>query len=208
MIRSYTTVEHPSKFTLEDRRSVFIAHCIPCSTEDEAIAFINNVKKAYPDAKHHVYAYSLLENSITRFSDDREPQGTAGLPVLDAIRKNGCQNTAIVVVRYFGGVLLGTGGLVHAYGQSALGALKEANIITYDTYTRLSVCVDYSDYQKILPAFLEFDFLAEDTEYTEAVKIKGSVISEKLNDFITKIKNTTSGKAVLDIIDEIFDFRK
>lgn len=208
MASSYITVEKPSKFTLEDRKSVFIAHCTPCESEEEAIEFIGRVKKTYPDAKHHVYAYSLLKNSTSRFSDDREPQGTAGLPVLDAMRKNGVQNACIVVVRYFGGVLLGTGGLVHAYGQSALGALIEANIITYDIYSRLTICTDYSDYQKLLPVFSEFDFLTSDTEYTERVKISGSVISNKDEQFILKVKDVTAGKAEVTKIDEIFDYRK
>ena len=208
MIRSYITVEKPAEFTFEDRKSVFIAHCIPCDEETVAIDFINKVKKAYPDAKHHVYAYSLLKNSTARFSDDREPQGTAGLPVLDAIRKNGVQNVCIVVVRYFGGVLLGTGGLVHAYGQSALGALRAANIITYDTYTRLTVCSDYSDYQKLLPVFSEFDFLPSDTEYTESVRVQGSVISSRFEELIRKINNVTGAKASVSKIDEIFDYRK
>ena len=110
---------------------------MPVSCESDALDFLNKVKKEYPDARHHVYAYVLRENSIMRYSDDREPQGTAGMPVLDAIRKNGCTDVVIVVTRYFGGTLLGTGGLVHAYGSSAVGALEAAEIITYDTYTEL-----------------------------------------------------------------------
>ena len=138
-MESYTTVEHSSVFEYEDRKSVFIGECIPVSSEDEAQAFISRVKKKYSDARHHVYAYVLRENSIMRFSDDREPQGTAGMPVLDAIRKNGCTDTAIVVIRYFGGTLLGTGGLVRAYSSAAIGALNAAEIITYDIYSVFSV---------------------------------------------------------------------
>ena len=187
-MESYTTIKQYSCFEYEDRKSVFIGEAMPVTTEAEALGFIERIKKTYPDAKHHVYAYSLLKNSTSRFSDDREPQGTAGLPVLDAMRKNGVQNACIVVVRYFGGVLLGTGGLVHAYGQSALGALLEANIITYDIYSRLTICTDYSDYQKLLPVFSEFDFLTSDTEYTERVKISGSVITNRDEEFINKVK--------------------
>ena len=111
-MQSYITVHHHATFEYEDRKSVFIGEAMPTETEEEALEFIESVKKKFPDARHHVYAYILRENSIMRFSDDREPQGTAGMPVLDAIRKNGLTDTTVVVTRYFGGTLLGTGGLV------------------------------------------------------------------------------------------------
>ena len=134
---SYTTVKGEGVFEYEDRKSIFIGTAVPVSTEERALEFISFIKKKYPDARHHVYAYVLRENSIMRFSDDREPQGSAGMPVLDAIRKNGCSDVAIVVIRYFGGTLLGTGGLVHAYSASAQGAIEEAQDITYDLYTEV-----------------------------------------------------------------------
>ena len=167
MQKPYTTVKKYGKIEYEDRKSVFIGECMPVSTEKDAIAFVDSVKKKYPDAKHHVYAYVLRENSAMRFTDDREPQGTAGMPVLDVIRKNGCTDVVIVVTRYFGGVLLGTGGLVHAYTSAAKGALQAAEIITYDIYTELEIKVGYSDYQKLGTALSECDFRTENTEYTD-----------------------------------------
>ena len=101
---SYITVKSPSCFEYEDRKSIFIGMAMPVSSEADAIAFIDSVKKRYPDARHHVYAYVLRDNSTMRFTDDREPQGTAGMPVLDVIRKNGCTDVCIVVTRYFGPV--------------------------------------------------------------------------------------------------------
>ena len=148
-MQSYITVKNPASFEYEDRKSVFIGHACPISSESDALAFIESVKKRYPDARHHVYAYVLRENSIMRYTDDREPQGTAGMPVLDVIRKNGCVDLVIVVVRYFGGTLLGTGGLVKAYTSAAVGALNRAIIIKYDVYTELSITVNYSDFGKI-----------------------------------------------------------
>ena len=150
---SYITVRKYASFEYEDRKSVFIGEALPVSTEDEALSFIDSVKKKYPDARHHVYAYVLRDNSIMRFTDDGEPQGTAGMPVLDVIRKNGITDIAVVVTRYFGGTLLGTGGLVRAYTAAALGAVKEAEIITYDVYTTLKIEASYSDYQKFAPIF-------------------------------------------------------
>ena len=138
-MESYKTIKERATFEYEDRKSVFIGEAMPVSTEEEALLFIESVKRRFPDARHHVYAYVLRENSIMRFTDDREPQGTAGMPVLDAIRKRGCTDTVVVVTRYFGGTLLGTGGLVHAYSTSAVGAINAAQVICYDVYAELEI---------------------------------------------------------------------
>ena len=130
----YRTIKKAGHAEITEKKSVFIGQAMPVNTEADAIAFVNSVKKHYPDARHHVYAYVLRENSSMRFTDDGEPQGTAGMPVLDAIRKNGCTDVVIVVTRYFGGTLLGTGGLVRAYTAAAIGALESAEIIRYDIY--------------------------------------------------------------------------
>ena len=205
-MESYTTVEHSSIFEYEDRKSVFIGECVPVSTEDEALAFISHIKKKYSDARHHVYAYVLRDNSIMRFSDDREPQGTAGMPVLDAIRKNGCTDTVIVVTRYFGGTLLGTGGLVRAYTSAALGALQGANIITYDIYACLRVSVSYSDYQKITPQLEELGFYCADTKYSDLVTIFGKAKKNSSDLIIERITEITSGRCEIEKLEEKFDF--
>lgn len=202
----YTTVHKEGRFEYEDRKSVFIGTAVPVSTEEEALNFITFIKKKYPDARHHVYAYVLRENSIMRFSDDREPQGTAGMPVLDAIRKRGCTDVAIVVIRYFGGTLLGTGGLVRAYSAAAVGALEAAEIITYDIYTLTDIVVSYSDYQKISPVLSELEFRTDETLYTESVIIKGRISKNALDQLIKSITEVTSGRAKIDVKEEIFDF--
>lgn len=205
---SYTTLKELFEYRFEDRKSVFIGYAMPIKTESDALDFIASVKKKYPDARHWVYAYVLRENSVMRYTDDREPQGTAGMPVLDAIRKNGVTDAVIVVVRYFGGILLGTGGLVHAYSEAALGALRGAKIIKYDTYSVVSASISYSDYQKITSIMNEYDFYAENTEYTDDVKIKGSIRSDRYGEFSKKIAEATSGRANLNLLDEIYDFRE
>ena len=203
---SYTTVLEYGKFEYEDRKSVFIGECLPVSSEREALSFIDSVKKRYPDARHHVYAYVLRENSTTRFTDDREPQGTAGMPVLDSIRKNGCTDVVIVVTRYFGGTLLGTGGLVHAYTQAALGALRAATIITYDIYSELEIAVSYSDYQKLTLLFQEKSFRCDDTDYSDLVTIRGRVKSADMDDFSARLTELTAGRAKITFIGEKYDF--
>ncbi len=202
----YTTVKQYGSFEYEDRKSIFIGECAPVSTEADALAFIGRVKRTYPDARHHVYAYVLRDNSIMRFSDDSEPQGTAGMPVLDAIRKNGCTDTVIVVTRYFGGTLLGTGGLVRAYTSAALGALRAAEIIEYDVYTELSIEVGYSDYQKLTPILAKHGFRIADSRFAVAVEIQGTVKSTVKDAFIDELVTVTGGRAKYDIISEKFDF--
>ena len=205
-MESYITIHKYASFEYEDRKSIFIGEARPVETEADAISFIESVKKRYPDARHHVYAYVLRENSTMRFSDDREPQGTAGMPVLDVIRKNGLTDTVIVVTRYFGGTLLGTGGLVRAYTAAALGAVEEAEIITYDVYVTLSIEASYSDYQKFSPVFAEMGYRSNDVRYTDKVVLNGSVRKANLEVLVDKLTQITSGRVKIEIIDEKFDF--
>ena len=205
-MESYTTIHHYASYEFEDRKSVFIGEALPVSSEDDALKFIETVKKKYPDAKHHVYAYVLRDNSIMRFSDDREPQGTAGMPVLDVIRKNGLTDIAIVVTRYFGGTLLGTGGLVRAYTAAAIGAVENARIITYDVYVSLSFETTYSDYQKFAPVFQEMGYRTDDVRYTDKVIVTGSVQKDNAEALVDKLIQTTSGRVKVQILDEKFDF--
>ena len=205
-MEGYITVKHYADFEYEDRKSIFIGEAMPVSGEDEALEFIDKVRKKYPDARHHVYAYVLRENSIMRFTDDREPQGTAGMPVLDVIRKNECTDTVIVVTRYFGGTLLGTGGLVRAYTAAALGALKSAEIIKYDIYRNLSISVSYSDYGKISAALSASEFRIDDTIYEEDVKVVGKLPKNKYDILEKSIIEATSNRAKIDILGDKFDF--
>ena len=201
-MESYITVKNEGMFEYEDRKSVFIGQAMPVSTEAEAVEFIASVKKKYPDARHHVYAYVLRENQTMRFSDDHEPQGTAGMPVLDAIRKRGCTDVVIVVTRYFGGTLLGTGGLVHAYSASAVGALNAAQIVVYDIYAELSITCSYSDYQKILPTLSERGFRDEATEYGESVCIRGSILKRNAEKLIDDLIQLTSARITAQVLSE------
>ena len=204
-MEGYVTVKERARYEYEDRKSIFIGDIMPVSTETEALGFIESVKKTFPDARHHVYAYVLRENSIMRFTDDREPQGTAGMPVLDSIRKNGLTDTVIVVTRYFGGTLLGTGGLVRAYGTTALGAIEKAGIARFDLYNKISVSVSYSDYQKIQPIIAECGFRIDEVIYRESVEIRGSILSIDKEYFADKLVQATSARVEIKIFDAVFD---
>lgn len=205
---SYITLKQLGEYRFEDRRSEFIGYAKPVSDEASAIDFVNAVKKKYPDAKHWVYAYILRENSAMRFTDDREPQGTAGMPVLDSMRKRGITDAVVVVVRYFGGVLLGTGGLVHAYTEAASGAINKAAVIKYDLYSSYSINVSYSDYQRINSIFAECGFIPSDTEYLDTVRIKGDLPTESKDKFISLLSEATAGRAICEFIEEKFGYRE
>ena len=206
MMDNYTTILNEGSFEYEDRKSVFYGFAAPVKSEEDALAFISKIKKTYPDARHHVYAYVLRENSIMRFSDDREPQGTAGMPVLDAIRKNGCTDCAIVVIRYFGGVLLGTGGLVRAYSSSANGALKAGQIATYTQYCYYKITVNYSDYQRVLPLCEESLFKCNDTKFYDNVIVFGKIEKARADDFLRKLGEITSARANAEFLEEKLDY--
>ena len=142
MIQSYITIGGCSSEEILINKSRFIAYASPCKTEEEALSFLRDIREKHKNATHHCYAYVIGTNaSIMRYSDNGEPAGTAGLPIMDVMRAKGIVNCCIVVVRYFGGVLLGTGGLVRAYTQSGQAAVEAAGIarmeLTSDEYCEL-----------------------------------------------------------------------
>lgn len=205
-MEGYTTIAGLGTFEYEDRKSVFIGLARPVSTEEEALGFLSAVKKKYPDARHHVYAYVLRENGTTRFSDDHEPQGTAGMPVLDAIRKRGLTGVVIVVVRYFGGTLLGTGGLVRAYTEAAVGALDAGKIVTYEACLSCEITLSYAEYQRFLPLAELHGLRIEDTEYADGVKILGCIRKDRLDAFQTSLTDMAGGRELLTVTGEKFSY--
>lgn len=205
-MESYITVRHEATAEYEDRKSLFLGFAAPVSSEGEALSFIESIKRKYPDANHHVYAYVCRENSIMRFSDDREPQGTAGMPVLDVIRKRAVTNVAIVVVRYFGGTLLGTGGLVRAYTAAAQEALVNAEIVTYDIYNEIKLISSYSDYQKLSGVFSKCNFTTTDERFAEEVEITGKILKSTGGELIDMLTQISAGRIKFEIISEKYDF--
>ena len=207
-METYRSVLEYGEAVYEDRKSVFYGFASPVSNEEEALAFIKKIKSQYPDARHHVYAYVLRENHIARYSDDREPQGTAGMPTLDVLRKQSIENCVVVVVRYFGGVLLGTGGLVKAYGTAAKEAVNASKIIEYATYAFRSIGVSYNDYQKILPMLSEEGITVDETSFTDRVAIVVSYLSDEDENFVLRLQNIIAGRAITSLIEKKFCFRK
>lgn len=195
----YKTVSEESETLLIEKKSKFISHVKPVDNEADAIAYLSEIRSRYPDATHNVYAYIIDENNIFRYSDDGEPSGTAGMPVLDTIRKAGIVDVIVVVTRYFGGTLLGTGGLVHAYGSSASAGLEKSGIIIREKCDILTVKADYTLVGKIQYMTANEGYMIEDTVYDNEVTFKICSPLEKTQSLIAEITDLTNGRAVCSV---------
>lgn len=193
---NYKTVSHEAQTLLVREKSKFITHVMPVDNEAAAIEYLNKIRSQYPDARHNVYAYVIDENNIFRYSDDAEPSGTAGMPVLDAIRKRDIVDVIVVVTRYFGGVLLGTGGLVHAYGTSASQGLEEAGIVIRRLCDVISIKIDYTLVGKIQYMISSLGYTLENTVYDNDVTFVISCPIEETQTVIDKITDVTNARAV------------
>ena len=196
MMGKYKTILNEGMAEIVEKKSRFIANVCPVKTEEEARIFIEEIKKKYWNARHNVFAYQIGErNEIQRFSDDGEPQGTAGMPVLTVISGEDIKNCCIVVTRYFGGTLLGTGGLVRAYGKSAKEALLNAGIAEINTFIKYSIVTEYAMQGKIQYEIMQGEYIIKDTVFTDKVEFIVLVDEEKAEKFESCITDISSGKA-------------
>ncbi len=194
MSDSYKTVKIESFGEFTEKRSRFIGYCKPVKTEEDATAFINEIRAKHWDARHNVYAYSLREGNLRRYSDDGEPSGTAGMPVLDVITKNEVYDVCVVVTRYFGGILLGKGGLVRAYAQGAKLALEAGQVIKMQSCLLCSLGCSYNQYGKVSAAVIDAGAQIDDTLYEADVVIKFHMPSELLPLLNKKLADISAGE--------------
>lgn len=180
----------------EEKRSRFLSFVFPVSAEEEVAGILNDIKKKYWDAKHHCYAYRIdSETVIQRFSDDGEPSGTAGLPILEAIRKKELNNVLVVVVRYFGGILLGASGLVRAYGKAASMGLEDAGAVTRKICYKVLLRIGYHLHGKIQNTAALNNFTITDTKYTDVVEIEILIEPERKDFFEKTVAEASGGQA-------------
>ena len=191
--RSYVTCgDSRTRFT--EKKSVFIASCAHVENENEAMAFVQRIKAEFPDARHNVYAYRVGGGSVPvmRFSDDGEPKGTAGMPVLECITKSGIVNVAVVVTRYFGGILLGASGLTRAYSNAASDGLAAAGKIRMVTARTLKLHFGYDQYGRITKVLENFSLIKTEPVFAENVTLEVSLPTSQLARFVTEINDATS----------------
>ncbi len=201
----YKTIEREAEDSFIEKKSRFIGYAKPVKTQEEAVGFINAIKSKHWDATHNVYAYVLRENNIQRYSDDGEPSGTAGVPVLDVLLKEGLVDLCVVATRYFGGTLLGAGGLVRAYSHTSKIAVEAAGIITMAQCSVMEASVDYSFYERLNQLLSSFNANITDTQFAENVKITFSVKENLQQELSDKLTDLSNGKYKLQYITTKFD---
>lgn len=205
MLERYKTVYVGGEGEIVEKKSRFIATVRPVESEEEAVAFIEEMRKKYWDARHNCYVYSVGKNrEFTRCSDDGEPSGTAGRPMLDVILGEDIYNVAVVVTRYFGGVLLGTGGLVRAYSGAVQAGLSKSTVIEKIHGISLEVTTDYTGIGKIQYIAGERNLPILDSEYTDKVQLHLMVPGDQVDGVCKAITEGTNGRAKLSKDRELY----
>ena len=203
-MNSYKTVRKAASDEYIVQKSRFIGHIAPVTTAEQALEFIAAVSKKHWDATHNVYAYILREGGIKRYSDDGEPQGTAGIPTLDVLEKSGVTDCAVVVTRYFGGIMLGAGGLVRAYSHSASIAVAAGGIVTRAMCAGLKVTCDYYFYGKLSSLVPESGGVIEDTVFEDNVTLIFRLPLELVDGFNAKLIDVSNGRYRAEKTGEFF----
>ncbi len=183
-----------------EKKSRFIGHVWKVENEEQAISHIKDMREQYYDANHNVYCYILKEGGIMRYTDDGEPSGTAGMPALDVFRGQEIYNVCCVVTRYFGGTLLGTGGLVRAYSKTAKLALQNAGISEMRMWTTAMIPCSYGQFERIRREIEKFSGVTEDTDYGAEIVITASFPSENVEPFCARLTEITAGTVTKDSV--------
>lgn len=200
----YRTVKAENSDEFIVKKSRFIGYVKPVKTQQEALDFIGSIKSKHWDATHNVYAYVLREGGVRRFSDDGEPQGTAGIPCLDVLLKEDVTDCCVVVTRYFGGIMLGAGGLVRAYSHGAKIALDSGGIITMSLCKIVTATADYNFYGRLVPLICENGGIVEDTEFTDNVTVTFRIPEDLLGTFRARLIDVSNGRFDCQVVDEKF----
>ncbi len=201
---SYKTLKKNSLIEIVEKRSRFIGRAFHVESEEEALKILAEIRTKHYDATHNVYAYIIKENNIARFSDDGEPSKTAGTPVLEVLTHEGLCDCMVVVTRYFGGTLLGTGGLVRAYSKSAKEAVDASGIANMEECVRFSARVNYTDWGKFQNTVSSSGAIIEESDFSDAVNVKLCITKEMSGKLISEITDKFSASIRLDMTEELY----
>jgi len=209
-MQEFKTIKNDVSNEIVEKKSRFIANIFYVETEELAKEKIKEIKSKYYDARHNCYAYRVLTESgiKDKSSDDGEPGGTAGAPILNAITKNELVNVLVIVTRYFGGILLGAGGLVRAYANAASLALEAAHIVTYEEYSVYTLSCDYGEYNKINFELEGARAIIDNLDFADKVNMRFAVRKPIADALIRKIAELSGGKLTPDFIELRFDAEK
>lgn len=198
-------LRHSAEIEFVEKKSVFIGHSAIVKNEEEALEIIKQRKKKFADATHNVYAYVIGDGTVSRYSDDGEPQGTSGMPTLNSIRMSGITDVCVVITRYFGGILLGAGGLVRAYSTAASMALEAGGVSIFERYIEYETNCSYSDYQKIQVILSSADTIIDSTDFGSEILIRFAVAEDKAEKLKLNITESFAARVNLKQIGERFD---
>lgn len=202
---NYRTLHEFGTDEITIEKSVFIGYAKPIQSEEEAVEFINEIKKKHKDANHNVWAYTVGQNmNIQRYSDDGEPQGTAGIPTLEVIKKEDLRDVVVVVTRYFGGIKLGAGGLIRAYTKGAKLGLESGKIISKVMYQEVKVKIDYTQLGKVQNELMNLGYFIKDTIYEDNVEIIVYSKLEYVEKLSEKMIDITSGTGKIVLGEEFY----
>lgn len=205
MLSQYKTVYKGNEAEIIEKKSRFIATVCPVKTEEEAIAFIDSLKKKYWNATHNCFAYVIGERfQIQRCSDDGEPSGTAGKPMLDVLLGEEIHDVVVVVTRYFGGTLLGTGGLVRAYSASTKAGLEASTVITKYHGSKIAIQTDYTGLGKIQYILGQRGLTILDSVYTDKVELEVLLPEEQVTEVMGEITEASNGQALMEVMEECY----
>lgn len=199
----YKTIGGSAEARFIEKKSEFIGYIRHTETEAEALAFLAEIRAMHRKATHNCYAYLLRENNISRHSDDGEPSGTAGAPIYEVLRREGLTDVTCVVTRYFGGILLGAGGLTRAYAQGAKLAVDAAELRCMDTARRVRLTLAYPLYGKIGKILSEFDVRTESEEFSAEVVLTAAVRAERAEQLKTALDDLSAGEILTENLEEI-----
>lgn len=205
IIESYRTVAREAKDEFTEKKSVFIGHAKPIETEEQALEYIRQLNEAYKGATHNCYAYINKEGNIVRFSDNGEPQGTAGMPILEVIKREELCGIVIVVTRFFGGILLGAGGLVRAYSKAAKMAIDAAGITTFCRFVLFKLNIDYTLYNKLLHDFDKYHVRCMDSAFDSSITLTLTMREDRFDTYNEYIKELSGGKLEITDISTVYD---
>lgn len=203
-MNEFKSIKDETSFETVVNRSKFICYLCPVEHEITATDYINHIRDLHKTATHNVYAYKLIEYNKKRYSDDGEPHKTAGLPVLDVIEKNDLTNIVAVVTRYFGGTLLGTGGLVRAYSNAVIETLKKAEIVTFKNCAAFEILCDYDLYGKISNVLSENCAIIHNSDFFDKIRIKFHIETKYVETLKKDLMNVSSGNLNLKFVKNDF----
>ncbi|MBR1815860.1 MAG: YigZ family protein [Lachnospiraceae bacterium] len=205
MVESYINLIKGGEGEIVEKKSRFIGQIKPVSSEEHAYAFVEEIKKKHYAARHNCFAFSVgVEQPLLRFSDDGEPQGTAGKPILEVITSSGIHNICIVVTRYFGGTLLGTGGLIRAYTDASKEALSHCETKLMERLIPADIRTNYTDIGKLQYILGNHDVKIIDTVYADDVLVKINLRKNEADSIIKELTDATSARAKISTFDEIY----